>query len=215
MKPDAMERSEYKCNRGCGDSVEMKGNRWRKKDDAPCYDLTSQVAISRRKKVDANPMYETCWSTSTCTYQREDKIISQGARAPSSPGKCPYAKHYGWMWQITNMSQETSQQGVIIKSENGIFSWGKTKRGPDTNQYEKVRGKDHVKGGSDSLWVTTSGGNLLPNKDKPWKESRSRVWTRIKGFPTCLSRLEWSLKWSVSANLLLQNKTITSSKWLK
>jgi len=55
------------------------------------------------------------------------------------------------MQHITNKRKEISRQGLIIKSGKWIFAWGKTKRGPDTNQYEEVPGHTHEKGGFDSL----------------------------------------------------------------
>jgi len=62
MKPDAMERSEDICNRGCGDSTEIKG-KWRKrKEDASCENLTLQVVTSRKMRIDANLVYEIGYS---------------------------------------------------------------------------------------------------------------------------------------------------------
>jgi hypothetical protein len=37
--------------------------------------------------------------------------------------------------------------------------------------------------GASDLKETTSEGNILPNKENLWQESRSRVWKRIKRFP--------------------------------
>jgi len=48
MKPDVMERSEDRCDRGCGVLTEMKGKQRMRKDNAPCDDLMSQVTTSRK-----------------------------------------------------------------------------------------------------------------------------------------------------------------------
>jgi hypothetical protein len=46
-----------------------------------------------------------------------------------------------------------------------------------------MRKVDSIASGSSDLEATVRKGNPLPNKEKLWKESRSRVWKRIKRFP--------------------------------